>query len=76
MGKTDGLSRRPDWKVGVEKDNEDQVVVKESWLRSIQEVIIEGPEVVILEKIKNARSRDKNIVRIIEEMKGAGVKEL
>ena len=23
MGKTDGLSRRSDWKVGVEKDNED-----------------------------------------------------
>jgi len=30
MGKADGLSRRPDWKVGVEKDNENQVVVKES----------------------------------------------
>jgi len=30
MGKVDGLSRRPDWKVGVEKDNKNQVVVKES----------------------------------------------
>ena len=50
--------------------------MKESWLRSMQEVIIEGPKVVILEKIKNARSRDENVVRIIEEMKRAGVKEL
>jgi len=32
MGKADGLSRRLDWKVGVEKDNENQVVVKEDWL--------------------------------------------
>ena len=30
MGKADGLSRRLDWKVGVEKDNKNQVVVKES----------------------------------------------
>jgi len=28
MGKADGLSRRPDWEVGVEKDNEEQVLVK------------------------------------------------
>jgi len=29
MGKTDGLSRRLDWKVGVEKDNENQVIIKD-----------------------------------------------
>jgi len=28
IGKVDGLSRRPDWEVGVEKDNEKQVLVK------------------------------------------------
>ena len=28
MGKTDGLSRRSDWKVGIEKDNEDQILIK------------------------------------------------
>jgi len=28
MGKVDSLSRRPDWKVGVEKDNEDKILVK------------------------------------------------
>jgi len=27
--KTDGLSKRPDWKVGVEKDNENQILIKE-----------------------------------------------
>jgi len=29
MEKMDGLSRRPDWKVGVEKDNDNQVFIKD-----------------------------------------------
>ena len=28
MDKVDSLSRRPDWEVGVEKDNEDEILVK------------------------------------------------
>jgi len=32
MGKADRLSRRSDWKVGVEKDNEEQILVKKEWL--------------------------------------------
>ena len=28
MGKANGLSRRPDWEVGMEKDNEEQMLVK------------------------------------------------
>jgi len=76
MGKADGLSRRPDWKVGIDRDNKNQVVIKENWIHSLQEVVIEGPEVDIVEKIKKARSRDEDIVRIVEEMKKAKVKEL
>ena len=30
MGKVNGLSRRPDWKVGVEKDNNNQVFIKDN----------------------------------------------
>ena len=74
MGKTDGLSRRSDWKVGVERDNKDQVFIKDNWIHSIQEVVIERPEVEILEKIKKARGKNKEVVRIVEEMKKAGVK--
>jgi len=37
---------------------------------------MEGPEINILEKIKKARSKDKDIVKVVEEMKKAGVKEL
>ncbi len=52
MEKANGLSRRPDWKVGVDKDNEDQVLIKDNWIHNLQEVIIEEPEVGILEKVK------------------------
>ena len=76
MGKADGLSRRPDWKVGIDRDNENQVVIKDNWIYNLQEVVIEGPEVEILEKIKKARSKDEDVVRVIEEMKKAKVKEV
>ena len=74
MGKANGLSRRPDWKVGVDKDNKNQVIIKDNWLHRIEEVIIEEPEVDIVEKIKKARSKNKEVVRIVEKMKKAGVK--
>ena len=35
MGKADGLSRKPDWKVGVDRDNKNQVVIKENWIHSL-----------------------------------------
>ena len=74
IGKADGLSRRLDWKVGVDKDNENQIIIKDNWLHRLEEVIIEGPEVEILEKIKKARDKDEEVVRIVEEMKKVGVK--
>jgi len=76
MGKADGLSRRPDWKVGVEKDNKNQMLIKDCWVCSLQEVVIEGLEVDIVEKIKKARSKDKEVVRVVEEMIKTGVKVL
>jgi len=48
MGKTDELSRRPDWKVGIENDNENQIFIKDYWICNLFEVVIEGPEVDIL----------------------------
>jgi len=67
MGKGDGLSRRLDWKVGVEKDNDNQVFIKDCWLCSLQEVVIEGPEVDIVEKIKKARSKNEEVVRVVSQ---------
>ena len=76
IGKADGLSRRPDWKVGTENDNNNQTLIKKQWICSLAEVIIEGPKVKIIEKIKKAKSKDKEVVRVVEEMKKTGVKVL
>ena len=74
--KADRLSRRVDQKVGTERDNENQVFIKDNWIHSMQEVVVEEPEVELLEKIKKARSKDEKVVRVVEEMKKVRVKEL
>jgi len=74
MGKANRLSRRPYWKVGIDKDNENQIIIKDNWLHRLEKVIIEGSEVEILEKIKRARGKSEKVVRIVKEIKKAGVK--
>jgi len=32
MEKADSLSRRPDWEIGVERDNKNETLVKAEWL--------------------------------------------
>jgi len=76
MRKADGLSRRPNWKVGIEKDNDNQVLIKGSWICKLGEVVIERLEEEIVAKIKEARSKNKEVVRIVEEIKKVKVKEL
>jgi len=78
MGKADGLSRRPDWKVGVEKDNEEQMLVKKEWLEvramEVLEVVIK--EVDILDKIRKGKMKDNEVIKAVEEIKRVGVKML
>jgi len=78
MGKADRLSRRPDWEVGVERDNEEQVLVKKEWLEvkriRVAEVIIEGVD--LLEKVRKYEAKNDEVVKTVEEMKQAGVKIL
>ena len=76
MGKADGLSKRLDWKVEVENDNNNQVFIKDCQLCSLYEVVIEELEINIVEKIKKARDKDKEVVRIVKEIKNTGVKML
>ena len=61
MGKADGLSQRVYWKVGVDKDNDNQVFIKDNWICSMYEVVVKGPEVELVEKIKKARSKDEEL---------------
>jgi len=51
MGKANGLSRRLDWQEGVEKDNENQKLVKLEWIRGVETIIEEEN---LKERIKRA----------------------
>ena len=78
MGKADSLSRRLDWEVGVEKDNEDQRLVKPEWLEvrktEMVEIIVDGVD--LLEEVRKSKVKDDEVVKAVEEMKRAGVKML
>ena len=74
--KVDRLSRQLDLKVKVEKNNDNQIFVKNYWLCSLLKVVMEEPKVDILEKIKIVRSKNEEVVRVVEEMKKAKVKVL
>jgi len=67
--KVDKLSRRLDWKIGIEKDNENRTLIKEQWIYSLAELVIEGLEVDTIEKMKIAREKDKKVVKVVEEVK-------
>ena len=71
IGKTDSLSRRPDWEVGVERDNEDETLVKPEWLEVRRtervEVIVEGVD--LLEKVRKSKIKDNEVVKSVEEIK-------
>ena len=77
MGRADSLSRRVDWAEGVERDNENQVMLKKEWLEvRAMERLVEGPEEEIVKRIKEARDKDEKVIKAVEEMKKAGVKML
>ena len=76
MGKVNGLSRRSNWERGGEEDNEERILLKLEWMKSIraEEVIVEGVD--ILERIRKLDARDNEVVKAVEEMKKVGVKIL
>jgi len=78
MGKADSLSRRLDWEVGVEKDNEDETLIKPEWMEMRRaetvEIIVDGVD--LLEKVKKSKVKDDEVVKAVKEMKRAGVKVL
>jgi len=78
IGKVDSLSRRPDWEIGVKKDNEDEMLVKLEWLevRKIEavEIIVDGID--LLEEVRKSKVKDDEVVKAVEEMRKARVKML
>ena len=77
MGRADSLSRKVDWAEGVERDNENQVMLKKEWVevRTIEQ-LVKGPDEEIVKKIKKARDKDEEVIKAVEEMKKAEVKTL
>ena len=60
----------------VDKDNENQTLIKEQQIYNLLEIVIEGLKEKIIEKIKIARSKDKKVVRVVKGMKKAEVRVL
>jgi len=71
MGKADILSRRPDWEVRVEKDDKDEMLVKSEWLevRRTEAVEIIVDRIDLLEKVRESKVKDDEVVKAVEEMK-------
>jgi len=73
IGKADGLSRRLDWQERVEKDNKDWTLIKPEWVRGAETIVEEGN---LRERIKTAQKGNERVVKVVEELKKAGVKTL
>jgi len=74
------LSRRVDWAEEIEKDNENQVMLKKKWLEirvmEKKQLLIERAKEEIIKKIKKLEAKDDEVIKTVEEMKKGGVKVL
>ena len=72
------MSRRADWVEGVERDNKNQIILKKECLeiRVIEkgQLLIEGAEEKIIEKIKKSEVKDNEVVKVVEREKGVCAK--
>jgi len=57
----------------VEKDNEDQKLIKPEWIRGAETMIKEGD---LKKRIKRIQEGDERVVKAVEELKRAGIKML
>jgi len=57
----------------VEKDNEDQKLIKSKWIRGVKTMVEEKD---LKERIKRAQEGDEKVVKAVEELKRAGIKTL
>jgi len=64
-------SLQPDWEVGVDKDNEDETLVKLEWLEvrktEAVEIIVDGVD--LLEEVRKSKVKDDKVVKAVEEIK-------
>ena len=71
MGKADSLSRKLDQEIGVERDNENEMLVKLEQLEvrraETVEIVVEGVD--LLEQVRQSKVRDNEVIKVVEEMK-------
>ena len=74
MKKANALSRRSDYKRGVEDDNKDITLLKPEYVCICTlhqgHLLIDSLEKKMLSKICNGMNMDKEVVKAIKEMKG------
>ena len=71
MEKVNSLNRRPDWEIEVKRDNKDEILVKlvQLEIRKTEKVKVIVERVDLLEKVKQSKVKDNEVVRAVEEMK-------
>ena len=57
----------------MEKDNEDQKLIKPEWIRGAEIMVKEED---LKERIKRVQEGDERVVKVVEELKRAGIKTL
>ena len=57
----------------MDKDNEDQTVIRSEWAKEVETVIGEGD---LRKRIKKTQEGDEKVVKAVEELKKTGVKTL
>ena len=60
--------------MGIDRDNEDRVLVKKEWLRRTKETLIEEDN--LREKIRRVQEKDERVVKAVEELKRSGMKSI
>ena len=51
-------------------------MIKEKWVWGITKVVVEESEILLVEKMKKARKKNKEIIKIIEKMKKSRSKDI
>ena len=57
----------------MKKDNDDQKLIKPEWIKEAETIIEEEN---LKERIKKAQEGNKKVVKVVEELKRAGIKML
>jgi len=62
-----------DWQKGVESDNKDRTIIKPEWIRGVK-MLVEDKD--LRKRIKKVQKMDEKVVKVVEELKKAGIKNL